>query len=268
MMPWPPRGNEPIDWGDEPVEPPPPPSAGRSIRLAFSAIYDYAGSAIAASLLAFVAFFTACSLLFQGWILVGRGPRFSGFILIGLVLLAAPSILGPLLAGLFTLARGMFLHDDPHLFDIGRGLRRLARQAWGLAYLQTLVNTILVSDVLWLLARPETFLKVFGIVVAYALLFWSMMMTYQWPLLVEQEARLSVILRRSFLLSAANPFYTLGITLLVMFLLLAPIVFFFAFSFGPIILVPVSLLWGLLIASLQMVATLEILRKYEEPAGD
>ncbi len=268
MMPWPPRGDEPIDWGDDPIEPPPPPYARRSIRLAFSAVYDYAGSAIAASLLAFVAFFTAWSLLYQGAALVGKEPRSGGVMLIGLVLMLAPLVLSPLLAGLFTLARAMLRHDDPHLFDIGRGMRRLARRAWALGYVQTLVNTILISDLGWLMARPEMPLKMAGIVVLYVLLFWSMMMTYQWPLLVEQDAPVSAILRRSFLLAAANPFYTLAVTLLVAFLLLGPIAFFFAFSFGPVILVPVSLLWGMLVSSLQTAATLEILRKYDEPAED
>lgn len=266
MMPWPPRGDEePINWGDEPVEPPPPPSAGRSIRLAFGAVYDYAGSAIAVSLLAFVVFFTALSLLYQGADLVGKGPRSGGVMLIGLVLMIAPLILSPLLAGLFTMARAMFLHDDPHPFDVARGMRRLARPAWALGYLQTLVNTILISDLGWLLTRPETAMKLFGIVVLYVLLFWSMMMTYQWPLLVEQEAPVPTLIRRSFLLAAANPFYTLGITLLIAFLLLGPIAIFFAFSFGPVVLVPVSLLWGMLICGLQTSATLEILRKYDEP---
>ena len=111
-------------------------------------------------------------------------------------------------------------------------------------------------------------MKIAGIVALYVLLFWSMMMTYQWPLLVEQDAPVSAILRRSFLLSAANPFYTLAITLLVAFLLLGPIAFFFAFSFGPVVLVPVSLLWGMLVSCLQTAATLEILRKYDEPAEE
>lgn len=266
MMPWPPRGDEPIDWGDEPVEPPPPPSARRSIRLAFGAVYDYAGSAIAASILAFVVFFTALSQLYQGLIYIAGGSRIPGVMLLGTVLLVGPLLFGPLLAGLFTLARGMFRHDDPHLFDIWRGMRRLGFRAMGLGYLQTIVQTILISDLYWLLTRPQAPFKVAGILVFYVYLLWVMMMVYQWPLLVEQEAPVFTVVQRSFLLAAANPFYTLAIVALLAFLIVGPIVFFFRYSFGPVILVPVSLLWGMLISGLGTVATLEILRKYDEPA--
>jgi len=268
MMPWPPRGDEPIDWGDEPVEPPPPPSAGRSIRLAFSAVYDYAGSTIAASLVAFVVFFSVWSLLFTGTtMLLRRQP--GGVYLVGLVLLLAPILLGPLMAGLYTLARAMFRHDDPHPFDILRGARRLARPAWALGYLQTLVLTVLVSDLAFLMLRPETFLKFAGIIAGYGLLFWAMMMTYQWPLLVEQGTPLGLTVRRSFLLAALNPFYTLAVTLLVGFLLLGPILLFFSnASAGMVAMVVVSLFWGTLIPAIHTSATLEILRKYPDPSDE
>lgn len=268
MMPWPPRGDdEPIDWGDEPIEPPPPPSAGRSVRLALGAVYDYAGSTLAASLLAFVAFFTTFSLLYQGVALLLRRAS-GGTYLIGLVLLLAPLVLGPLLAGLFTLTRSMFHHDDPHPFDIGRGAVRNARASWALAYLQTLVLTVLVSDMIFLLMRPETVLRLAAVLVGYILLFWAMMMTYQWTLLVDRDAPLRLTIHNSFLLAAGNPFYTLSITLLAGFLVVFPLGVFVGASFGPVILVPVSLLWGALIPALHTSATLEILRKYPESPED
>jgi uncharacterized membrane protein YesL len=272
MMPWPPRGNEPIDWHDDPVEPPPPPSAGRSIRLGFSAVYEYIGSALVASLAAFVLFYSALALLANGVLHLGAVSPGRGVLLILWVLLAAPLILGPFTAGLFALARAMFRRDDPHVLDVWRVALRLARPAWALAYLQTLVTTVLVSDVIFLLSRSGVMLKVVGVVVAYALLFWLMMATYHWALLVERETKLGVTLRNAMVLSLANPFYTLIITLLVSVLLLAPILgvalTLVGYRTAAAVLVPVALVWGVLLPALQTSATLEILRKYETPPDE
>lgn len=268
MMPWPPRGEEPIDWGDEPLEPPPPPSAGRSLRLGFGAAYDYAGTSLVASLIAFVAFYTAVSMLFAGALSLTTPRRVEGALLIGWTLLLAPIILGPLTAGLFALARAMFRRDDPHLRDILEGARRYARPAWALSYTQTLVTTILLGDVAFLLARPTAVLKVAGVLMAYVLLFWLMTTVYQWTLLVDRATPLLLTLRNAAVLSLARPFYTVAFTVLLLVLLVGPVVCFSLVFFGhhmaAAILVPVALAWGALVPCLLTAATLEILRKYDE----
>lgn len=266
MMPWPPRqGNEPLDWGDEPIEPPPPPYVGRSIRLALSAAYDYAGSSLAASLLAFVVYYTTLTILFAGLIRLSSSQRTMGVQIIGLVVLVAPLILAPFTAGLYTLAHNMFTRDDPHVFDIWRGAVKLARPACALGYAQTFITTVLVSDVVFLLKQPGTAFKVAAVVIAYILLIWSAFLTYQWPLLVEQGKPLKTILLRSVLLTAHNPVYTLAFTMVGLVLLGLPVYLFFTTKTGPAVLIPVSLVWGILIASLHTSATMEILRRYPEP---
>lgn len=256
--------DEPIDWGDAPPEPPPPPSAGRSIRLGFEAVYDYLGASIAASVLLFVVFSVPLSVLYAA---AGRmanpATRLDGVVFLAAVLLIAPLVVSPLTAGVFVLVDNMRRHDDPHLLDIGRGAVRLAPPAIGLGYLQTFAFTVLLSDTLFLLARPETALKVCGILVAYATLFAAMTAFYSWPLLVQQNPGLKTLVYRSLLLAAANPFYTLALTLFLFLLCVGPVALFFGFRYGPAVLVPVSMLWGVLIPSLQAVATAEILRKYD-----
>lgn len=266
MISWPPRpDNEPINWGDPPVEPPPPPYAGRSIRLALSAAYDYAGSAIAASVLAFVVYYTTLVILFGSLLQLGTPQHQSGVLVIGLLVLVAPLIAGPFTAGLYTLAHGMFTRDDPHFFDIWRGAVTHVRSAWALAYTQALVITILVSDLVFLLRKSGAPTKILAVLVSYVLLFWLMMMVYQWPLLVEQRKSLKTTLVRSALLAAHNPMYTFIFTTLALLLLALPLYVFFHYQWGPASLVPVSLMWSILIASLHTSATLEILRKYPEP---
>lgn len=269
MMPWPPRGDEPLDWGDEPLEPPPPPSAGRSLRLGFVAVYDYAGTSLVASLIAFVLFYTAVSMLFAGALSLATPRRAQGALLVGWTLLLAPIVLGPLTAGLFALGRAMFRRDDPHVRDIWDGARRFARPAWALSYTQTLVTTILLGDVVFLLARPSAFLKVVGVLMAYVLLFWLMTTVYQWTLLVDRATPLLVTVRNAAVLALANPFYTIAATLVMLVMLVGPILCFSLVFFGhhmaAAILVPVALVWGALVPGLLTAVTLEILRKYDNP---
>ncbi|HEY3267678.1 MAG TPA: hypothetical protein VGM37_12180 [Armatimonadota bacterium] len=269
MHPWPPRkDDEPLDWGDPPVEPPPPPSAGRSVRLGFSAVYDYLGTSLAVSLLTFVVVFFALSFLYVG---LQRLPdpklRAVGAMMTAVVLLAAPIVLGPFMAGLYTLARAMFQRDDPHIFDLFRGARKLARPAWALCYAETVITSVLVCDTLWLISRPSTAIKAAGVGAGYILLFWLMTAVYHWPLLVEQGKPLGTTLKRGVLLALANPFYSLAFALLTLVMTLGPALVFASFKNGPAILIPVSLLWGALLPALHTSAALEILRKYPDPNG-
>ncbi|HEY3414780.1 MAG TPA: hypothetical protein VGM51_17210 [Armatimonadota bacterium] len=267
MISWPPRPDDtPINWGDEPVEPPPPPSAGRSIRLAFSSAYDYAGSAIASSIIAFVVYYTAVAILIGAFLRLGTTHRQSGVFILGLVVLLGPIVLGPFTAGLYTLAHAMFNRDDPHVFDMWRGAVKHIRSSWALAYAQTLVTTVLVGDLYFLLTRPGVALKVIGVIVGYLLLFWLMMLVYQWPLLVEQGKPLKTTVLRSALLAAHNPFYTLAFCVVVLLMLALPLYLFVSYPAGAASLIPVSLMWSIIIASLHTSATLEILRKYPDPS--
>lgn len=268
MFSWPPRPDDtPIDWGDDPVEPPPPPSAGRSIRLALSSAYDYAGSAIASSVLAFTVYYTTVAILIGAFLRLATTHRQSGVFLLGLVVLVGPIVLGPFTAGLYTLARAMFTRDDPHVFDLWRGAIKHLRGSWALAYAQAFVTTVLMGDLYFLLTRPGAVLKVIGVIVGYILLFWLMMLVYQWPLLVEQGKPLKTTFLRSVLLSAHNPFYTLAFTFVVTLMLVLPLYLFFRYPSGAASLIPVSLMWSIIIAALHTSATLEILRKYPDPSA-
>lgn len=265
MMPWPPReGNEPLDWGDEPIEPPPPPSAGRSIRLGFLAAYDYAGSSIAASLLGFIVLSTVAWVLLVDLKLWTTGFRQASILGLGLFVLLAPLLLSPFAAGLYNLARAMFTRDDPHVLDILRGAVKYVRPAMALGYTQILVTTVLLCDITFLLNRPGAVFKVMAVLLGYFLLFWAMMLSYQWPLLIEQRKPLKTTLIRSFLLAAHNPLYTLAITLFILAFVGLP-VYCFHFPSGPAALIPVSLLWTILIGTIHTSATLEILRRYPDP---
>lgn len=266
MISWPPRPDDtPIDWGDDPIEPPPPPAAGRSIRLAFAAVYDYAGSAIAASLLAFVVYYTVGAILIGAGLQWLGGHRQAGVFILGLAVLIGPIVLGPFTAGLYTLARAMFTRDDPNILDLWRGACRHLRSSWALAYIQAIVTTVLVADIYFMLSRPGTALKVVGVIIAYVLLFWLMTMVHQWPLLVEQGKPLKTTLLRSTLLAAHNPFYTLVFVVAVAVMLVLPLYLVLRYPAGAASLIPVSLMWSIIISALHTSATLEILRKYPDP---
>jgi len=166
---------------------------------------------------------------------------------------------------MYTLARAMFTRDDPHVLDILRGAVRYVRPALALGYTHTFVTTVLLCDVSFLFHRPAIAFKVASVLVGYILLFWLMMLNYQWPLLIEQRKPLKTTLFRSLLLAAHNPLYTLAITAFVLILVGLPVLCFFGCRNGPAALIPVSLLWAVLIAAVQTSATFEILRKYPDP---
>lgn len=258
---------EKIDWGDDPVEPPPPPSAGRSFRLGVSAAYDYMGTTILASAVSFALMFLPVA-YGASWLVRLIDPEQRAASVRGLIVLLPLStlILSPFIAGLYALAATMFRRDDPHFLTVFRQGKRLALGAWALGFTQLLVTVVLSADTVFLLTRPQMPFKLLGILTGYILLLWAMMATYHWPLLIEQEKPLRTTLYRAFLLTMANPWYTLITTFFFNVLLIGPILLVLTWQYGPAVLVPVSLAWGALLTCLQTSATLEILRKYDTPA--
>ncbi|MDO8684602.1 MAG: hypothetical protein Q7N50_14140 [Armatimonadota bacterium] len=121
-------------------------------------------------------------------------------------------VVAPVLAGIFHLAGNIAKRESPAILDIIEGARRFLIPSWQLAALQLIVTAILVTDVVFFLSlfvsTRQTLYAPLMAVALYALLFWGMMVLYQWPLLVEQRPPTFKLIYRSFLLVADNLSFT------------------------------------------------------------
>ena len=228
-------------------------------------MYDYLGTTVFVSVIAFAAFFLALSMVAaQLPALIHPAQRPSAVFVIVVTVLAAPIVLSPLTVGLFSIAQRMFRHDDPSVKVGLRGARELIGGSFALGYVQTIVAVVLISDAAFLLTLKPFAAKATGILAAYAFICWAMMAIYQWALLVEQKKSLRLTLYRSFLLTVANPGYTFVSAAFSGILLLGFLRLLFMWRYGVALMVPVSMFYGSLLPCLHTSATLEILRKYDD----
>jgi hypothetical protein len=112
----------------------------------------------------------------------------------------------------------------PVLPDTLIGIRRLIRPALKLFIVDTLVTAILAVDFIFffiMIGSKRSLLFVIpAILIGYVAITWLMMMVYHLPLLVSQlllesNTSIRVILRKSFLLMADNPGFTVGLFLVI-----------------------------------------------------
>lgn len=111
---------------------------------------------------------------------------------------------------------------------------------------------MLAADCLFFLSLRALPAVLAGVLFGYALLFWSITLLYQWPLLVEQETGARAVLKKSALMALDN----IGFSLFTGALLLALTLLSWA------LVLPALLLWPAFAAFLQTRATRDLLRRY------
>lgn len=192
-----------------------PASLNKALRLGFRATYDSLGYVVAAS---FATFLTGAIVLTIMGLLSARvkqlhaGEMFLGLVALPVVWLCA--------VGIFYYARKVVYHEQPAPADTWEGIRRLAVPALALFVVDLLVTTLLLGDLtfFWLAFRSKgtVVFAALGIISAYIALMWLLMSVYHLPLLIaqlemESGPRVRVIMRKSFLLAADNPGFTVGL---------------------------------------------------------
>lgn len=233
------------------------------MRRALGATYDHLGTVLLASALVTLAGLSLAYLLVSvlfGLAVSVSGPRVPGgaspgaaawlpLVLAGMI---AATLMGPLLAGLARLAREILAREDPAFGDLFREARRLARPGALLAALQAWVTLLLVVDLAFFAASSSGALRFVAVPFFYLLLFWGLMLPYQWPLLAEGAGPPLVILRKSALLVLDNLSFSLGVALL-------SLLFSFVCAATTVGLV---LLWPGTLAFFHSMATRALLRRY------
>ncbi|MDO8585907.1 MAG: hypothetical protein Q7T82_02600 [Armatimonadota bacterium] len=225
------------------------PRLWKTLKRAAGDVYDNLGLVAAAS---FIWFVTAALPFFLGLALV-KSRALAGVWIAG-VLLWSILVTGPVTAGVFQLAANIAKRDSPALSDILAGARRLLLPAWKLAAAQMILSAVALTDVVFfygMFVPSKNFaLLIFGAIALYALVFWAMMATYQWPLLVEQRPPTFRLIYRSFLFVADNLFFTTIIFFVIICLTILCI--------GP----GMALLLMGVVAVISTTALRELLRKY------
>lgn len=234
---------------------PPPASTGAILLAAARTGWDRLGLVLAVSL----TWAAAVSLPFtiERWL-----PRNAPIALHFLVLALIPLLAAVPTAGAFRIFHRVATYQEAqyvHFWQdgyalIGPAVRLMVLQA-GSAFILFVTMTFYLRVQLWMGRVGLT-------VCAYALLLWAMMLIYQWPLLIAQEAgvfdepdRLArrgafAAIRRSFFLALARPFFTVGvlaILLLISALMTATIVMPALIGLGVIALVTTALTRALLV---------------------
>lgn len=115
-----------------------------------------------------------------------------------------------------VLAHRIAYFQDPGPDALTDGLHTFGVGALKLVLVQLLALVILGFDTAFFLSRHSAGLRVLGIVCAYALLLWLLCMTWQWPFLATENRATLKILKKSALVTADNPFFTLGVFLVTM----------------------------------------------------
>lgn len=247
-------GSECPETGEPAAQPRRRAHLGLALRLGFRDTYDYLGSvlvmSLAAALIPMAGLFAGHAL---GTVLFSALPGSLRTLLTVLTaLLVGAAVGGPVAAGLFRFSRNAAARSEPEVFDLGWGLRSALGRSMGLGLIQAIGAALLAGNGYFYLFQRQTVWVVLGAVFGYLLLFWLMMLLYQWPLLIEQDLAPVAAVRKSALLVLDNFGYSLGVGLVAALLT----VLLWGF------LVPGVLLWGGAMAVLSTQATRELLRKY------
>jgi len=223
------------------------PGLKKSLKRGFQDAYDRLGGVLGVSLLCFVAFFLPFSLGYQATgVWKGTAGAVSLGLLVGL-LIAAPTI-----AGTYVWARNVASYNDPSLMDLAEGFRKWLLKSWKLAFADLLITLIVLVNLVFYLRFPALPVKVVGIIWGYGACFWALSLIYHFPIMVEQDAGILKVWKRSALLTLDNLPFTM--------------VIFFVIIFITTILVATVFGWVVLgmgtISLLQTHALRELFRKY------
>jgi len=196
----------------------------RALSKGFRAAYDSLGYVVFVTFLSFVTSLGLCGAA----VAVLRATKAGMW---G-ILYFAPALAVAWLAavGVFYYANRSVYHQYPSPADTWVGIRTLLVPALKLLIVDLVVTTILCGDaVFFLRAKGSSLFPVLGVACGYGLFVWLMMLIYHLPLLVaqlgmESGPRPLVIVRKSFLLLADNPGFTVGLFLAIIALAVACVV--------------------------------------------
>lgn len=192
------------------------PKLNQALKMGFRAAYDSLGYVVFSSF----ALFFVCSVLFAAVLLVSRVAG-----TFGLLLVVPGLFVGWMgMVGIFYYVRKVIYHQRPTPADTLIGMRVLLGPALALFVVDIIAGVLLVGDVVFFAlafqSKGGVVYAALAILFAYMGLMWLLMGLYHAPLLVDQlehdsGPRLKKILYKSFLLTADNPAFTVGLFVVI-----------------------------------------------------
>ncbi len=190
------------------------PSAGKAIKFALSDVYNNLGKVILTNL-----FWTAC---FVPCILIGIQVRKSLSPLTFFVLFVSFLLTSPALGGIFHLSKKIAL-NDPYIeaTDFFQGIKEYWVKSFLLLVISLIIPILSGSALIFYsqLAQAHPAGVVLWIVSLWAFIFFLLMQTYLFPLMVTQKMNVGKILKTSLLLALNNFGFTFVIVLVEILLL-------------------------------------------------
>lgn len=188
----------------------PPAKLGKALAKGFRAAYDSLGYVVSASFGTFL----VCAGLLTLASLIARHIKSPVA-----MLLFVPALLAAWLAevGMLYFARKSVYEGHAALSDTWEGIGKLIRPAIGLFVADLAITVVLAGDAMFFMemshARNRNLFTAVAIFFTYLTIVWLLMWLYHLPLLVaqlhmESGPRVTVILRKGFLLMADNTSFT------------------------------------------------------------
>ena len=224
-------------------------SSGRIFVAAMRGAYEHLGMVLFCSFVWFALAFmpTTFSISFARQV-----PCVLTFLVVffAVILLASP-----VTAAVCSVARALVDKEEP---GVGELWRRFGVHYWltvKASAAMLIVLFVLVVDIVFFLSSSIRVVQWIAVPWLYLLLFWMLMTTYIFPLIAHEQVGLFKLLKRAALLALDNLVMTI-IVLLEVFLIA---------SVSWLLLFPVIILLGGLLALLLVTALAEVLQKYKEP---
>ncbi|MCE5322490.1 hypothetical protein LLG46_04140 [bacterium] len=195
------------------------PSLFRAIRKGFIDAYDHLGYVVFMTFTTFVLTTLIAGLMSFVWRSIGT-PNVVKI----LSMLPAVFIAYLCAVGVNYFAGMSAYRQHPILLDTLDGIRKLIKPALKMFIIDTIITVVLVADFIFffvMIGSRHTFIfAVPAILIGYATFTWLLMLVYHLPLLasqflLESNPSVRVILRKSFLLLADNPGFTVGLFLVI-----------------------------------------------------
>lgn len=197
---------------------PHPASLGRALKRGFRNAYDSLGYIVFATFISFL----CGTAMFSLAVLAVKHLRPG---MIGILLFLPAALVSWLCAvGICYYANKVIFGKHPVPADTFEGIKALTVPSLKLFAIDLIISVVLFIDVVFFLgmfgAKGGALFGALGVVAGYVVLIWLMMFMYHLPVLVAQmdmESGLGVkvVLRKSFLLMADNPGFTVGLFIVI-----------------------------------------------------
>ncbi len=186
---------------------------------------------------------------------------FIGVNLVWLLLSILILPLGPATGGLFYVA-SQAAKEEPVTFGLfWVGFKRYLTKGWQVMLVILVVSFLMIVNVNFYLASPSSIMNVIGIIWIYVVVFWTLLLIFPFPLLMEMETpKITTLFRNAALLVLDNLGFSISMFICILLVV--------GLSIFPLGLLPVPFGLFTLLAIFQCKGLLMLMEKYKGRTRD